>query len=189
MIRVELGCGTTKREGVIGVDRLPLPGVDIVADMEQGLPFFESDSVDAIYSDHFFEHIGNFELLIREIHRVLKKEGTLFLRVPHFSNPYYYSDPTHRRFFGLYTFDYYSDPVHQLRHKVPAFYGNPRFRVIRRKLIFKSDFLIRSVIKHRIIQPLVNLSDYTRELYEELFCHLLPCQEIYFEIQPVKQTC
>ncbi|MDD4603643.1 MAG: methyltransferase domain-containing protein [Bacteroidales bacterium] len=183
---IELGCGTTKMEGAIGVDRLPLPGVDIVADVEKGLPFLKYNSVDKIYSNHFFEHISNFEFLIKEIHRVLKKEGCLYLRVPHFSNPYFYSDYTHQRFFGLYTFDYFSNPKKQLRRKVPSFYGELKFVVVRRKMIFKSTFLIRGIFKHRIIQPLVNFSSYTQELYEEMFCYLIPCQEIYFEIKPDK---
>ena len=34
---VELGCGRKKKEGILGIDRLDMPGVDIVADLENGL--------------------------------------------------------------------------------------------------------------------------------------------------------
>ena len=44
---------------------------------------------------------------MREITRVLKKNGKANIFVPHFSNPYYYSDYTHKRFLGLYTFYYF----------------------------------------------------------------------------------
>lgn len=185
---VDLGCGTTKTPGAIGIDSIPLEGVDIVADIESGLPFFEDNSIDVIYSNHFFEHVQNFDFLIKEVFRVLKKDGRLYLRVPHFSNPYYYSDYTHKRFFGLYTFDYFSRNENQLHHKVPCFYTNIRFKVIKRRLVFKSDFLLRGFIKHRIFEPFFNISGYFQELYEEVFCYLIPCQEIYYEIIPEKEA-
>src|SRR5215211_3969719 len=93
---LELGCGTTKQQGRIDIDRRQLPGVDIVADLEYGLPFLPENSADAIYSESFLEHIDDFQLLMHEIWRVLKPTGKKHLFVPHFSNPYYYSDYTHR---------------------------------------------------------------------------------------------
>src|SRR5687768_13241645 len=104
---IELGCGPLKRDSdSIGIDMLAIPGVDIVHDLEKGLSFIPDNSVDEISSSHVLEHITSFENLMREIHRILKKEGIHKVTVPHFSNPYYYSDYTHKRFFGLYTFDY-----------------------------------------------------------------------------------
>ena len=49
--------------------------------------------------------------------------------VPHFSNPRGYSDPTHVRFFGLYSFYYFCAAEDQPRRKVPSFYCPARFRV------------------------------------------------------------
>ena len=112
---LELGCGRDKRPGAIGVDRMNLPGVDIVADLEDGLDFIPDSSVDEIYARSFLEHVQNFEKLMSEIVRVLKKSGKVFAYVPHFSSPYYYSDPTHKRFFGLYSFYYFVDPRYQLK--------------------------------------------------------------------------
>ena len=92
---VELGCGPNKRPGRIGIDRLPLPGVDIVADVEQGLRFLPDQSVDEIHSESFFEHIDNLESLMREIVRVLKPGARNYLFVPHFSSPLYYLSLIH----------------------------------------------------------------------------------------------
>jgi predicted SAM-dependent methyltransferase len=69
---IELGCGPTKRSGRIDTDRLSLPGVDIVADIERGLPFLPENSVDETYSESFAEHIEEIENLMRKIARVLK---------------------------------------------------------------------------------------------------------------------
>lgn len=101
---VELGCGPRKKEGRIGIDKLDLPNVDIVSDLEDGLSFMPDKSVDEIHCRSILEHIENFENLVRDIVRVLKSNGTARVFVPHFSNPYYYSDYTHKRFLACTPF-------------------------------------------------------------------------------------
>lgn len=183
---IELGCGPNKKNGTIGIDIIDLPGVDYVANLEEGLPFLPDNSVDEFHSRHVLEHVDNFELLMKDIHRVLKPGGRKVIAVPHFANPHYYSDFTHKRFFGLYTFDYFSQPENQLRRKVPAFYVQFHFKVIHRKLIFKSpDFLIRHFFKS-ILQKIFNSNSWWQEWYEESFCYIFPCQEIEFIIEPEK---
>jgi hypothetical protein len=182
---LELGCGITKQPGRVGIDARDLPGVDIVANLEQGLSFLPDDSVDEIHSKSFIEHIENFELLMCEIVRVLKKGGTKHLFVPHFSNPYYYSDWTHKRFFGLYTFYYFVDRKGQLSRKVPTFYTDIRIRILSVKLIFLSPFRGRNLFK-RIIGRIVNAHSYLQEFYEENLCYLLPCYGMEVVFTPDK---
>jgi len=181
---IELGCGPSKQLGVIGVDFLPLPGVDHVANIENGLSFLEDESIDEIRSVHVFEHIENFESLMKEIHRVLKKDGIHRITVPHFSNPYYYSDYTHKRFFGLYTFDYMGSPKTTLKRKVPSFYSDVKFDIVSRKLRFKSTRIIRYLLFKKPCNIFFNLNDYTKELYEELFTGIFGCFEIEFVMKP-----
>ena len=187
-IIIEIGCGPDKMPGAIGIDIVDLPGVDYVADLENGFPFLPDNSVDEFHSRHVLEHVYNFETLMREIHRTLKPGGKKKIAVPHFSNPHYYSDFTHKRFFGLYTFDYFSKPENQLKRKVPAFYVDFRFKTVHRKLIFKSPgFPIRHTFKKKVLENLFNLNPWWQELYEECFCYIFPCQEIEFVIEPVKE--
>jgi hypothetical protein len=63
---LELGCGAKKKQGCISVDKADLSGVDIGADLEQGLPFFPDCCADEIHCTSVLEHIDNFELLMRE---------------------------------------------------------------------------------------------------------------------------
>ncbi|HEY1598736.1 MAG TPA: methyltransferase domain-containing protein [Pirellulales bacterium] len=182
---IELGCGPNKRPGAIGFDRFPLPGVDFVADLEAGLDFLPDNSVDEFYSKHVLEHIENFEPLMRGIHRALKPTGRKVAVVPHFSNPYYYSDYTHKRFFGLYTFDYMADRDRRYRRSIPNFYVDFRFRVVSRKLKFRSKFFVRDQIKS-LQKRLFNLNPYMQELYEESLCYWFPCHELEFVLTPVK---
>jgi SAM-dependent methyltransferase len=181
-VNLDLGCGRLKRPGWIGIDRVDLPEVDIVADLEDGLPFLADNSVDEINAHSFLEHIHNFETLMREMHRVLKPDGRLLVFVPHFSNPYYYSDYTHTRFFGLYSFDYFSS-TSSLRRRVPNHYSDIRFRVLSRKLVFDSPFGIRHAFK-KLCQHIFNASTFTQELYEENLCYIFPCYAIEFVLAP-----
>jgi ubiquinone/menaquinone biosynthesis C-methylase UbiE len=42
----------------------------------------KSNTVDTVISTEFFEHISNIEVVLKEIHRILKKGGVLFFTVP-----------------------------------------------------------------------------------------------------------
>ena len=76
---VELGCGKTKQKGFIGVDRFPLEGVDIVADLNGTIPFADN-SVDVIYSSHALEHLDSIENSMKEIYRICKKSQAVSKR-------------------------------------------------------------------------------------------------------------
>lgn len=180
---VELGCGPGGAPGVVGVDRLPLDGVDVVWDLEDGLGFLPDGAVDEVRSRHTLEHVEAFEPLMREVWRVLKPGGRHVAVVPHFSNPYFYSDYTHRRTFGLYSFDYFADPAWQPRRKVPAFYSDVRFRVVERELVFKSAFPVRNLVR-QVQRRVFNVSGWMREWYEESWCYRFPCQEVRFVMVP-----
>ena len=184
-IQIELGCGVHKTPGWLAIDRADLPNVDVVADLEQGLPFLPDNSVDVIHSASFFEHIDHFEGLMREMWRVLRPQGLIHGFVPHFSNPYYYSDPTHRRFFGLYTFEYFSAEQTRFARKVPAFYNTPKFYTQQIRLQFSSPWPIRRWFKERFT-TLVNLSPWLQEYYEENLCYLIPCYGICFTLRVAK---
>ncbi len=174
---IELGCGQKKKPERITIDKVDLPNVDIVADIENGLAFLPDNSVDKIYCRSVLEHIENFENLMREIVRVLKKQSKAYIFVPHFSNPYYYSDYTHKRFFGLYTFYYFVDKEKQLKRKVPNFYTDIRINIISQRLLFRSPFWITHQIK-KIFGLVFNCHRSIQELYEEKLCYIFPCYGI-----------
>ena len=103
-INIELGPGNKSRSGYLGIDVVDLEGVDVVHNVEEGLAFIPDNNVDNYYTNHVLEHITNYENLIKEIHRTLKSEGKAEMIVPHFTNSYFYSDYTHKRTFGLFSF-------------------------------------------------------------------------------------
>ena len=185
-VAIELGCGTNKRHAdAIGIDALDYPCVDIVGDIFEVLAQFPAGSVDRVYSYHFIEHVVSVSRLLEELARVVKTGGEIEFVAPHFSNPHFYSDPTHRNFFGLYTFSYYSTGS-PLRREVPTYQERLWFRLEHVDLRFKSfpPFYIRHAFK-KLIGSVFNSCGYMKELYEENFCYLFPCYEVHYRLRRV----
>jgi ubiquinone/menaquinone biosynthesis C-methylase UbiE len=183
-IELELGCGNRKRNPkAIGVDMLDYPDVDIVGDVYEILALLPNESIDEVHGYHFIEHVADVPRLISELSRVVKKGGIVVFVAPHFSNPYFYSDPTHRSFFGLYTFCYYCGKSPFARH-VPTYGYKTSFSIEKVDLGFKSSrpFIFRYGFK-KIIGFLFNSCSYLKELYEENFCYIFPCYEISYTLR------
>jgi len=181
ILKIDLGCGRNKKEGFKGMDILPLAGVDFVINLENGINIIADNSVDEYYTSHFLEHIQEFDLLMSEIHRTLKPGGICTVIVPHFSNPFYYSDYTHKRFFGLYSFDYFSKANNKMNRKVPDYCHKFEYEILSRKLVFKAPkFPVINLFRKHIVQRVFNISTYFQELYEGLFTNIFSCYELHF---------
>lgn len=181
---LELGCGEGKRyPEAVGVDLLDFSGVDIVGNAVEVMRAFPDASVDSIYSEHFMEHIDEPHAILKEAARILKSGGEFRAIVPHFSNPWFYSDPTHRSYFGLYTFCYWVAKT-PFRRRVPRYETALPFELISAHHIFKSSppFYIRHGFK-KIASSWVNLSRWTQEFYEEFLSNLMPCYEIDYRLK------
>jgi SAM-dependent methyltransferase len=108
---IDIGCGNKKTPGAIGVDKFPLEQVDIVFDIS-ALPWpLKDGSVDRIICNHILEHLRVEQRVkvLREIHRVMRPEGELVVRIPHGACRNARLDPTHVDIHGLHLsmFDYY----------------------------------------------------------------------------------
>ena len=127
-VKIDLGCGKWKKEGYAGFDMAPLPNVDVVCDLNKGIPLPDK-SVDRVYTTHFLEHVDNPLFLIEEIWRVLKVEGIVEIKVPHWSNWLAYN-PTHRSFWASNSFDIF-DPKSKF-----FFYSKASFNILSLKLVY-----------------------------------------------------
>ena len=97
--KVEIGCGKTKTEGYIGMDRFQLPGVDIVADLNNIFPI-EDNSVDVVYACHSLEHLDSMEKTMSEIYRICKHKAIVQVLAP-----YYYATLNTANFYHLNVFN------------------------------------------------------------------------------------
>ena len=178
---IELGCGEVKKySNSIGIDMLPYSAVDIIGDVIEVLKAIPDKCVDKIYSRHFMSHVDDLYELFYQMDRVLKSGGINEIVVPHFSNPYWYSDYTHRIFFGIYTFAYFFETDY-FKRKVPKYGNKFNYEIKSIKLKFKTDksFLLIYFIKS-LINLVVNLSSYVQEVYEGSFTGIFSCHEIEF---------
>ena len=169
--RLNLGCGPDIRPGFLNLDGLPLKGVDVVHDLDTFPYPFADGTFDEIHASHVLEHVADLPRTMAELRRITSPGGRIILRVPHFSCGVSYRDPTHRRLFSYFTFDYFTSE---------CFYGLPSFRIVRRRLNFTR---LSARPLNLLINPLINLSP---ALYERLFCWILPCAECLAELEVVK---
>lgn len=126
---LNLGCGKTKIPGQIGVDRVAIDNyVDIVHDLDS-VPYpFPDNYADEIHMYHVLEHLHDPLRKIEEIHRILKPNGVLYIRVPHFSSMGAFTDITHIRPFGYTSFDCLVDGSYH------DFYSKSRFQILEREI-------------------------------------------------------
>jgi predicted SAM-dependent methyltransferase len=82
-IRIDLGCGTTKKPGFLGVDHLDAPEVDHVLDLLHDPLPFDDDTVDEVFSSHFFEHIDEPNHVLSEIGRVCRDGARIEIWTPY----------------------------------------------------------------------------------------------------------
>ncbi len=181
--KLDIGCGARKiHSDHIGVDVIDYPEVDVVGDIRDVLSQVPDQALAGAYSSHFLEHIDDVPGLIDELARTLRSGAVLEIIVPHFSNPYFFSDPTHKMMFGLYSFSYLaSDNIY--RRRVPSYCRNTCFRLESAKLRFKSSrpFYGRYAFK-RAVEVIVNANRWSQEFYEENLCYLVPCYEVQFRL-------
>ena len=83
-MKLDIGCGPSKKEGHVGVDINKWPCVDVVHDLTQFPWPFDDSSVEEVYSRFLFEHISTeyWGPLIKEVHRVLIPKGVCTIVVP-----------------------------------------------------------------------------------------------------------
>jgi len=153
-----------------------------VGDVYEVLKKIPENIVSAVYSYHFFEHLEDIGAVMEELTRIMKVNGLFIVVAPHFSNPYFYSDYTHKNQFGLYSFSYLSSDFIFAR-TVPSYSKPHNFELSKVKLIFKSPrpFYFRWGLK-KFFQIIFNINRYVMEFYDENLCYIFPCYEIRYEM-------
>jgi len=109
---LNLGCGKTKDKKHFGIDILNFDCVDLVADLNEGIPL-PAKTFKHIIGIDFLEHIDpkkNIQIM-EEIYRVLDFEGQFHFMVPSTdgNNMGAFQDPTHYSFWNEKKFWYFMD--------------------------------------------------------------------------------
>jgi ubiquinone/menaquinone biosynthesis C-methylase UbiE len=176
--RLNLGCGRDIRPGYVNLDLAKIPGIDVVANLETPLPF-DDDTFDEVFTSHVLEHVADLFALLAELRRICKPGSVIRIYVPHLSFFGAYTDPTHKRFFGYHSFDYFTEGG------VYNFYSHLRFRIRKRQIRFFWIKNEKREIPSRVLTALINAFPL---FYERFCCWMLPANELYFELEPVKEA-
>jgi len=142
---LDLGCGATKVEGAIGIDIIPLPGVDVVANIAEYPYALADNSFDVIYFNDVIEHLPNTIATMEEVYRIARPNASVFIRVVNWNSRYTAMDPTHVKSFTDKSFDFFGKRAGR------SYYTHARFDVVRvdyqynslSKKIFRSERLMK----------------------------------------------
>jgi SAM-dependent methyltransferase len=107
-IYLELGCGKTKTEDYLGIDRFDLPGVDIVADLNKGIPL-RDNTVSKVYACHSLEHLDDLPFIMNEIYRVCRHGAIVTIFAPYYLQSTNLGNPFHKHAFLETTFRAYTN--------------------------------------------------------------------------------
>lgn len=175
MKKLNLGCGKDIKSDCINLDCASLPGVDKIHNIENlPLPFKKND-FDVIYCFNILEHIDYIPVM-RDIHRILKDNGILHIRVPHFTSRANYMDPTHKKRFSFETFYFFTK---NFRYGREYYFDFIFERVVLSKIYFN-----KRLPYNLFAEPLVNISDRTKTIYEATFLsRLFPAVDLEVILQ------
>lgn len=125
---LNLGCGLGRREGALNVDRWAGPGVDCVYDLERTPWPWPDGAVTEVWALDILEHLADFLVTMRELHRVMCPGAMVHVRTSNWRTENSFTDPTHRRFLTLRSFDFW-DPVRPYAAKYPQYAEGRHFRI------------------------------------------------------------
>lgn len=98
LLKLDLGAGSNTKEGFTGVDNAPDSTAKVKHDLRV-IPWpFKSESVEEVFSCHFFEHLTGPEriLFMDELWRVMRVGAKAQIIVPYWSSMRSVQDPTHQ---------------------------------------------------------------------------------------------
>jgi SAM-dependent methyltransferase len=126
---LNLGCGRKFREDAVNLDITTRTSPDLVHDLNQRPWPFADDRFDAVIAADVIEHLDDVAGTMSELYRVCAPGARLYINVPHFSSDGAYTDPTHRHYFGAFTFDYFTEG-HPLDFYTAARFANRSTQII-----------------------------------------------------------
>jgi SAM-dependent methyltransferase len=149
MKKLNLGCGKFKKQGYVNLDWDSKCNPDIKHDLNNTPYPFEDNEFDVVEMDYVLEHLNDVFGKMKELHRILKPNGLLKLKVSHFSRGY--AHPEHKAGFDV-SFPYYFNPTYK------GGYTGIKFKLL--NTIF--EWNCQPYLKKQVLSPF--------SYYSSLFC-------------------
>jgi SAM-dependent methyltransferase len=168
---LNLGCGLKHVPDAINLDLTAETHPDVVHDLSRFPWPFPAQRFSGVLAFDVIEHLDDFIATMEEIHRVAQEKALVRITVPHFSCANAFTDPTHRRLFGYFSFDYLTGES-EIEH-----YTRVRFSKRYCRLIFYPSLL------NRLIGRLANRYP---AAYERRWTWIFPAWYLYLELEVQK---
>ncbi len=106
MKKLNLGCGVDYKKGWVNLDLNELGNADVKHDLLKFPYPFKKDEFGYILASHVLEHFYYEQIcdIMNELHRILKKQGVLEIRVPYYNGPNNFEVMDHKTFFSFQSF-------------------------------------------------------------------------------------
>ena len=178
---LDVGCGVNKFEGAIGLDNNPRTGADVIHDLGE-VPYpFGDNEFDFVVSHHVVEHIPDVIAFVEELYRITKPGGKIRLLTPHYTNPDWASDPTHRNHFNSYSFNQFVE-----EKQLFEFYTDVKLKPL------ENYVSLSNLWRALGIEFLVNLDQkfpgmrFLRKFWEHYLSFIFRGKELKFEFEVLK---
>ena len=167
---LDIGCGSAKFPGAVGLDISANTDADIVHDLDVFPYPIEDGSFDQILMQDVIEHVAQPIRVFEELHRIARPGARIQLRTPHFSSVLAYGDPTHRHYFSTVAIRSLGEPRF-------AHYTDVRFREVHVTLDLWLPFRLTGIaaLANRYQLP-----------YESYFAFRFPTMNIRAEFEVIK---
>ena len=163
---LDLGCGKNKhrieKAEVTGIDIDSESDADVIHDLNEFPWPFNDNEFDEVICQDILEHLDDLPLTMMEINRISKKGSIVKVRTPHYSSYYAYTNPTHKHYFGYYTFEHFC---------------GKGFEMVEKKLLFPRIWRVLG---------LGALSNRHAQRWEQLFAFVIRAENMYIELRVVK---
>jgi len=178
---LDIGCGTNKIPGAVGMDVNPRSAADVIHDLDD-VPYpFPDNQFDEVIGRHVIEHVRDPMAVVTELHRITRPGGLVKLVAPHWTNPDFATDLTHRNHLNSYSFRNLIEG-----REVFPFYSEVRFRER------KTQVTLLNLWRPFGFELLINLDNsypslrFLRKFWEQYINAIVRGKEIIFELEVVK---
>ena len=169
---LNLGAGEKQVGNAVNLDITAATEPDIVHNLDdRPWPLPDAQFAEVLAHD-VIEHLDDVVATMEEIHRVSRDGAVVRITLPHFSSANAFTDPTHRHYFGWFSFHYFTGE-HQF-----SFYTDVRFRRRTSQIVFKPSVLNKLVWR---------LANRWPEAYEQRWAWMFPAWYLYFELEVIKE--
>lgn len=168
---LNLGCGEKQLPDAVNLDITSNTKPDLVHDLNQRPWPLPDGQFDEVLAHDVIEHLDDVVATMEEIHRVCRPGAVVKITLPHFSSANAFTDPTHRHYFGWFSFHYFTGE-HQF-----SFYTDVRFRRRDSQIVFAPSLI------NKFVWRMANRSPAE---YEKRWAWMFPAWFLYFELEVLK---